>query len=427
MNNSEVRNVPHGGVARGTVNVPASKSFTHRALILAALAGGRSSVNNPLVSEDTVATRIILGRCGAHFSEQGADLAVEGLGGALRPSREPLHCKDSGTTLRLLMGLCGASPGVFVLDGSEQLRRRPVGPLARSMGELGVAVRFGGAEDCAPMEIEGRRWPGGTVEVDGTLSSQFLSGLLLGSVLAEGPLTLAARSLVSRPYAEMTVSLMQRVGVRVDEGSGDVWTVHPTTIPPFELAVEPDASSCSYFLAAAALTGGEVFIPGLQRDLLQGDTAILDLLGAFGAHVSVNESGATVQGVDIRGIRAHVASSPDLVPTLMAVALFADGPTRLTGVGHLRHKESDRLAVLMEAVKRLGGGGSIEEDAVTVIPSREGYRGAELDPHGDHRMAMAYAVMGIRIPGITVRNPACVAKSFPSFWDLWGSIFEEGD
>ncbi|MGC8723490.1 MAG: 3-phosphoshikimate 1-carboxyvinyltransferase [Acidobacteriota bacterium] len=416
--------VPSGGTARGTARVPASKSIAHRALILGALAEGKSGIHPVPDAQDVRATLACIRALGAR-TEGGERLTVRGTSGCLSPPGSPLHCAASGTTLRLLMALCAASEGGFTLDGDSQLRRRPVEPLARALAGTGAVLRFADREGFPPVVIEGRRWEGGAMEVDSSVSSQFVSGMLLAAPLARGPVRLRASHLVSGAYARMTVALMSRFGAEVREDAGGWWEVEPGPYRAAEVEIEPDASAAAFLLAAAAVTGGDVTVAGMRRRMLQGDAAFADHLEAMGCRLSESGKGMELQGQPARGLEADVRDCPDLVPPLVAVALFAPSPTVLSGVGHLRFKESDRLAVLADAVTALGGSMLVESDRLTVVPASD-VRPARLDPHGDHRMAMAFAVMGLRISGTRISQPSCVAKSFPDFFQVLESLLSWG-
>ena len=422
--------VPSGKIARGSARVPPSKSVAHRALILAALAEGDSRIGPLPEGDDVAATLECLRACGVGIEGQGTGdrgqeeetVVVSGTSGRLTPPRSPLNCRASGTTLRLLMGIAAAQPGAaFTLDGEPQLRRRPVSDLEAPLDALGAHLRYAEQTGFPPVVVGGARWKGGIVDVPGTVSSQFLSGLLLAAPLAEGPMEFRSRRLVSAPYVEMTAAVMARFGVSVTRPDPDVWRVEPTSYHQADVTVEPDASAAAFLWAAAAVTGGSVAVEGVTLDMMQGDAIFPDLLERFGCVVERGPGGTTVSGFPVRGIEAHVAGTPDLVPALVAVAAFAPTPSTFTGVAHLRHKESDRLAVLVDALSRLGGMGLLEDDRITIVPTTE-YTGAELDPRGDHRMAMAFAVLGLRIPGTRITQPSCVNKSFPNFFDALESL-----
>jgi 3-phosphoshikimate 1-carboxyvinyltransferase len=452
--------VPSGNVARGICRVPASKSVAHRALILAALAEGASRVAPLPSGDDVTATLDCLRALGAGIRERGGGsgetlereggtsaapepgaagglarrenaeeqggggagerdgdrgVVVTGAAGRLTPSSRPLDCRGSGTTLRLLMGVCGGLPGIFTLDGNDQLRRRPVADGEGPLRSLGASVRYAGQGGFPPVVVTGRPWRGGTVTVPGATSSQFLSGLLLAAPLAAGEVAFVAPDLVSAPYAEMTALLMERFGVEVQRPDAATWRVRPGAYRAADVAVEPDASSAAFLWAAAAVTGGTVTVEGLGGDSLQGDAAAADLLGRMGCAVERREEGTQVRGPLTHGLDADLGGTPDLVPALASAACFAPGPSTFRGVAHLRFKESDRLAVLADGLSAVGAAVLLDGGRMTVVPG-EGYRGATLDPRGDHRMAMAFALLGLRVPGVKILQPSCVGKSFPEFF-----------
>ena len=445
--------VPSGKVARGTASVPPSKSLAHRALICAALARGDSRVGPLPDGEDVAATLECLRACGvgirgqgtgdrgqetggsavstANFSlftfyfspqetgdggqEASRTVLVAGTSGRLTAPRVPLNCRASGTTLRLLMGVCGAMEGAFTLDGEEQLRRRPVGDMDAPLVTLGASLKYAEREGFPPVVVEGCPWPGGRVTVPGSVSSQFLSGLLMGAPLAHGPVTFESAGLVSAPYAKMTAAVMATFGAAVDHPGEFAWRVAPGAYRAMDFTIEPDASSAAFMWAAAAVTEGEVLVRGTTAPSLQGDALFPGLLAQMGCRVERTAEGTAVSGSPSRGLDADLSGTPDLVPALAAVAAFAPAPSTFRGVAHLRFKESDRLAVLSDGLSRLGATVLIEAGRMTLIPCCD-YRGAELDPRGDHRMAMAFAILGLRIPGVTIKGPACVAKSFPAFF-----------
>jgi 3-phosphoshikimate 1-carboxyvinyltransferase len=408
--------VPSDVTVWGRAELPSSKSLTHRALILSALAEGESLISRVLDAEDTRATLECLSRCGISFRMTSGGVGVAGSAGRLLAPMKPLSCRASGTTLRLLMAICGGQEGVFTLDGDAQLRLRPVADMEAPLRALGAGVGYAQREGYPPVVMRGSTWTGGSVLVSGRTSSQFLSGLLIASPLASSTVSLQVEELVSRPYVEMTTALMERFGVHVGHPGPNLWTVEPSRYRGAAYTVEPDASAAAFLWAAGAVTGGRVRIAGLSDHSLQGDACFPEWMAAMGCEVVRDADGTEVGGRPLRGLEADVAATPDLVPALIAVALFAPSQTVLTGVRHLRYKESDRLAVLAEGVTAMGGCMLVEDDRLTVVPA-DSYIGAVLDPHQDHRMAMAFAVMGLRISGVRIKEPDCVAKSFPEFFE----------
>ncbi len=320
------------------------------------------------------------------------------------------------------MGVCGGQEGTFTLDGEEQLRRRPVGDMEAPLAALGARVRYAERDGYPPVVVTGSRWSGAEVEVPGAISSQFLSGLMIASSFARGPVSLSSKDLVSSPYAEMTAAVMARFGGEVETLGPKRWRVHPAAYRAADFEVEPDASAAAFLWAAAAATGGEVLVRGTGDRSLQGDADLPRPPGPDGVPRGDEPPRApTVSGFPSRGLDADCSGTPDLVPALAAVAAFAPGPSTFCGVAHLRFKESDRLAVLADALSRLGATVLLEEDRMTLVPA-VAYHGAELDPRGDHRMAMAFAILGLRIPGVRIAQSSCVAKSFPNFFTVLESL-----
>lgn len=454
---SDPTEIPCGKVVRGTCRVPASKSIAHRALILAALAQGESRIAPLPSGDDVAATLDCLRALGVEIREQEAGsgeaeaksgaigapacrekaenqrdggagddradrgVVVTGAAGRLTPPPRPLDCRGSGTTLRLLMGVCGGLPGTFTLDGNAQLRRRPVADGEAPLRALGAGVRYAEREGYPPVVVEGRPWRGGEVAVPGATSSQFLSGLLLAAPLAAGEMVFASPGLVSAPYAEMTARLMARFGAVVKRPDAATWRVRPGGYRAADVTVEPDASSAAFLWAAGAVTGGAVTVQGLSGGSLQGDAVFPELLARMGCAVERRGDGTQVGGPLAAGLDADLRATPDLVPALAAVACFAPELSTFRGVAHLRFKESDRLAVLADGLSAVGATVLLDADRITVVPG-DRYRGATLDPHGDHRMAMAFALLGLRVPGVRIAQPACVAKSFPEFFSVLESL-----
>jgi 3-phosphoshikimate 1-carboxyvinyltransferase len=422
---AEGRPVVAGGVARGRLVVPPSKSVTHRQLALALLARRPLLVRRPLRAEDTELFLATLRRLGWWVAERedGVDLAPP----ARLPEAAKLECGNAGTLLRFLVAVLAAVPGEWTLDGTRRLRERPVGPLAAALGPLGGRVTWLGVEGHPPLVVHGGSLAGGETAVDAGESSQYLSALLLAATAAPAPVTLRVRALTSAPYVEVTLALLRQWGARVAR-LPDGWRVEPGLVPPAEVTVEGDWSAAAYPAAAAALTGGEVALAGLARDSAQGDRRLLDLLAAMGAHVEWRGAEVVVAGTGrLCGIDADLGDVPDQVPTLAAVAPFAAGTTRITGVPHLRIKESDRLAAMACELGRLGVPVLEQPDGLTIegvwatAPPPDAPVVA--DSHGDHRIAMSVALVGLRRPGVRVAAPEVVGKSYPAFWaDLEGLL-----
>ncbi|MEJ2367432.1 MAG: 3-phosphoshikimate 1-carboxyvinyltransferase [Acidobacteriota bacterium] len=413
--------VAPGGPLTGTARVPSSKSVTHRALFCAALAPGRSVILSPSICDDTLATRACLEALGARIEVTNAAWFCSGTGGRLSVPTNPINCASSGTTFRFLSTLCALSPGIRRLDGSEQLRRRPMDALDDIVRQAGARLRWLKQDGRAPVEIEGGRPGIVTIHAPSRVTSQFLSGLLLAAPLLGRPLSVFAADPVSAPYVETTRRIMALFGVAVERPAPSEWRVPELPYRTTRFKVEADASAAAFLFAAAGVTGGSVTVPGIGRSMAQGDARILEFLENFGLRVEVRPGGASVSGSVQRGVDLDLGAHPDLVPALAALALAAPSPSRFRRIGHLRHKESDRLALLAEAVKSLGGIAEVEGGTLSIQPSGT-YRPARLDPKGDHRMAMAFAVMGLLAPGTEISDPGCVRKSFPDFFEVLDSL-----
>jgi 3-phosphoshikimate 1-carboxyvinyltransferase len=344
---------------------------------------------------------------------------VAGAGGVLQPITGELDARMSGTTARFVLPLLGGADGRVVLTGHPQLVARPMGATIDALRQLGVSVTERGAPGHLPLEVVGARsMAGGRLALPGDVSSQFLSGLLLaGPVTARGLEIELATGLVSRPYVEMTAAVMREFGASVDiTDDGRRFRVAPGGYRPIDYAVEPDASAASYFFAAAAITGGRVRVEGLGTGSLQGDVRFAEVLGAMGCEVAQDRGSTVVRGTDrLRGIDVDLSDLSDTAPTLAVVAAFAEGPTRARGIGFIRRKETDRIAAIVTELRRCGVDATEEADGFVVQPAGAPTP-ARVVTYDDHRMAMSFAVLGLRTPGTVILDPACVTKTFPGFF-----------
>ncbi|HET9441997.1 MAG TPA: 3-phosphoshikimate 1-carboxyvinyltransferase [Acidimicrobiales bacterium] len=399
-----------------TVRVPGSKSITNRALAAAAVAAGPSVLDGALVADDTLAMVGCLRRLGVgvEVDEARARMDVSGTEGIVAEDPADLDARQSGTTARFLLPFLAAGPGPCRLDGAPQLRRRPMGPAIEAVRALGAVVVEEGEPGHLPVTVTGPG-DGGRVLVSGDVSSQFLSGLLLAGPCFRGGVTVeVTTALVSAPFVELTLAVMAAFGVDV-EVAGGRWSVGPGVYRPARYAVEPDATAASYFFAAAAITGGRVRVEGLGRRALQGDLGFVDLLERMGARVTRGDDATEVEGTGtLTGITADLSALTDTAQTLAAVAVFADSPTRVTGIGFIRAKETDRIAAVVRELNRCGIDATEDPDGFTVVPGRP--RPARIETYDDHRMAMSFALLGLRVPGIEITDPGCVAKTYPGFF-----------
>jgi 3-phosphoshikimate 1-carboxyvinyltransferase len=417
----EARAVAAGRAARGRVEVPGSKSATHRQLALTLLAGQAMEVRRPLLAEDTELFLVALRELGwgVRVEDAGASVHLAPPGVPVRAAT--LQCGNAGTLFRFLVGVLAVVPGEWTLDGSPRLRERPVGPLAGALAELGARVTWLAAPGHPPLTVHGGSLRGGEATVDAGESSQYLSALLLAGLAAPAPLALHVRALTSAPYVDVTVALARAWGGRI-ERDGSTWRVWPGLRAPATVTVEGDWSAAAYPAAAAVISGGEVAIGALDRGSAQGDRRFLELLREMGARVVWRGDDLVVAaGAPLRALDADLGDIPDQVPTLAAVAPFARGTTRITGVPHLRIKESDRLAAMAAELGRLGvpvverpDGLEIEGVWADAAPPADL---VEVATYGDHRIAMSLALVGLRRPGVRVAAPEVVRKSYPGFWD----------
>ena len=390
-----------------TVEVPGSKSLTNRALICAALAGGASTLSGALIADDTEAMLDCLRLLGVGINRRGDVLTIT----PSRPFLDLVHldARLSGTTARFVLPLMALDPGGRGIDGGPELRRRPMEETATALRALGAEV----LGDSLPLRVEGRV-RGGRVSIAGDASSQFLSGLLLsGPAMPEGLEVELTTPLVSKPYVDMTVSVMRAFGAEVDG-----LRVAPTAYRPTDYTVEPDASAASYFFAAAAATGGTVTVRGLGSNSIQGDMQFVGVLEQMGCIVEQSVNSTTVAGPGpgrLRGVEVDMRHFSDTAQTLAAVAPLATSPTRITGIGFIRRKETDRLAALVTELTRCGIPAEEEEDGLIIHPGNP--VPAVVQTYRDHRMAMSFAVLGLVAPGIAIADPQCVDKTFPDFFD----------
>ena len=409
---------PAAAPVRGTVRPPGSKSLTNRALIVAALAEGRSLLAGVLDSQDTRVMVESLKRMGIRLEHDvaAATITIDGCRGVPPATKADLFLENSGTSIRFLTALCCLGRGSYRLDGNERMRERPIGELTAALTTLGARVRCDFDNGCPPVLVESSGIIGGKVAIGGATSSQFLSALLMAAPGACEPVTIEVTgTLVSEPYAAMTLKVCEAFGVSIESPAAGTYRMRPQRYRGRQYAIEPDASAASYFFAAAAVTGGEVTVAGLSRDSLQGDVAFVEVLEKMGCAVASGPDSITVKGGELHGVDADMNAISDTAQTLAAMAPFAKGPTRIRNVAHIRHKETDRIAALATELKRIGQ--KVEEfsDGLKITPSR--VTPATIETYDDHRMAMSFAVTGLVAPGIAIANPECTGKTYPRFFE----------
>lgn len=416
----EPRDIGGGSFA---VSVPGSKSYTHRTLIGAALSDGVCTVKNPLRSKDTLLTLKALERMGARVEDRGEDLCITGCAGRLAPCTEPIYLENSGTSMRLLTAIAALGQGKYTLTGTERMAERPIEDLLDALSALGIAVRSVHGNGCPPVEVTGAPVAGGSVDIRCAVSSQYLSGLLLMAPCTQQGLNIhVIQGPVSRPYVDMTLEVMENFGIEIHRREYTDFSVPGgQAYAGGTYAVAPDASQAGYFWAAAAVTGATVRVAGTHSDSRQGDVALAEVFRRMGCTVDETAAGIAVTGgPELSGIQVDMADMPDMVPTLAVVAAFAQGTTVIENVAHLRAKESDRLGAVAAELVRMGIDARCTENGLIITGGAP--RGAEIQTYDDHRIAMSFAVAGLRVPGVVITDPDCVAKSFPNFWE----VFENG-
>ena len=396
-----------------SVRPPGSKSETVRALAAASLAGGRSHLYAPLMAEDPETMAEALRGFGISIDTGSEPWTVDGQGGRLSPPGRPIDANESGLSARILLALAGSLDGVTLIVGRGRLPERPMGGVVDALRSQGVEVKG----DHLPIEVigRGRLW-GGRVIVDCSESSQFATAMMLAAPVMHEPCSLQLEGLTgSADYLEGTASIMRRFGATLERTTTG-FEIANTGYHPSDIVIEPDASAAVYPMAMAAITRGRVVIEGLGEDSWQPDLRVAAVLADMGCQVDWEAQKVTVdaRGVELSGVDVDMSDAPDGALAVSVVALFATGPSRITGLHSLRLKESDRLLAISEEITRVGGAASLGDDTLTVGPGD--LHGAVIDPHGDHRIAMAMATAGTGVDGIEISDPHVVNKTWPGFW-----------
>ena len=405
------------------VRVPGSKSITARALFLSACADGESYLRHPLLSDDTEAFAAGLVVLGYDVDQAEHVWTIRGSSNGPRPDAADVYCRDAGTASRFLPVLAALGRGRFRFDASEQMRRRPIGPVVDALRDIGSHIAYDGVEGHLPFTIEAEALRGGRISLDAGISSQFLTGLLMAAPLMRDGLIIDVSRIVSAPYVEMTLAMMRRFGA-VAEVEGNTFTVPAQKYSAQDLEIEPDASTSSYFFAAAAVTGNTVTVPGLGRDSLQGDIGFARVLESMGANVEFGDQHITVTGTgSLSGIEVNMRDISDTMPTLAAIAPFAEGPVRINDVYNTRVKECDRLEACASNLRTLGVQVETGDEWIEIHPGTP--RPGVIDCHQDHRIAMSFSVTGLLSAGIELDDPGCVRKTFPGFHEALADLCHE--
>lgn len=406
------------------VVVPGSKSFTHRILIASALSDGRCEIENALISEDTTLTMKMLAQLGIPIDREGDKIIVQGRSGAFDSTDQPIYLANSGTSMRLLSGIAAAGSGRYLLQGTERMHERPIQDLLDGLKGIGADAVSLNDNGNPPVVIHGKKLSGGSISLDLSLSSQFLSSVLLIAPYTEQGVTVTVpKDPVSKPYIDLTVDIMDMLGVRVDRDGYKRFSVAGGQIyRSGNYAVEPDCSQASYFWGAAAVTGKSVKVKNISTASRQGDVGFAGVLEKMGCRVDHEKDGIAVTGGRLRGIEVDMANMPDVVPTLAVVAAFAEGTTVVKNVAHLKEKECDRLGSVATELVKMGIEAKATESGLEIkggAPS-----GSVVKTYDDHRMAMAFSIAGLRVKGMMIEEEGCVVKSFPNYWDVFKGLYQ---
>ncbi len=416
--------IRRSGPVEDVVRPPGSKSITNRALLCAALAEGSSLLEGVLESEDTQVMAEALESLGIaiRWDRQACRLDITGCGGNVPNRDADLFVANSGTTMRFLTAMLSVAQGSYRIDGVDRMHQRPIQDLLDALRTLGADAHSQHNNDCPPVVIAPSRLRGGTALIHGDISSQFLSGLLMAAPYAERDVELRVEGqLVSQPYVQMTMGVMRAFGARVTDRELQSFHIPaPCRYRGQSYAIEPDASAASYFWGAAAITGGSITVQGLGPDSLQGDVRFCDCLERMGCQVRRRPTEISVVGRPLQGIEVDMNDISDTAQTLAVVALFADGPTTITGIAHVRHKETDRIGDLARELRKLGAHVTELADGLRIEPAP--LHGSSISTYNDHRMAMSLALVGLRVPGVVIENPSCTQKTYPRFFDDLAAI-----
>ena len=412
----------------GEINVPGSKSLSNRALLLAALAEGETELTNLLDSEDIEHMLNALTKLGVSYrlSEDKTQCVVQGNGGAFNVA-EPLELflGNAGTAMRPLCAALAASNVDTVLTGEPRMEERPIGDLVDALREADAEVTYLKNEGFPPLQIKGKTLNGGEMSVDGSVSSQFLTALLMAAPLFSGDVTIRIKGeLVSKPYIDITLDTMAKFGVTVENDNYQTFTVSGDAkyIAPGKFMVEGDASSASYFLAAGAIKGGTVRVTGIGQNSIQGDIRFADVLEAMGATVVWNDEYVEITGAPLKGVNMDMNHIPDAAMTIATTALFAEGPTTMTNIYNWRVKETDRLAAMATELQKLGAKVEEGHDYIKVWPT-DSLKHAEIDTYNDHRIAMCFSLVALSDTPVTINDPGCTRKTFPDYFTRFKTLY----
>ena len=408
---------------KAVIESPPSKSYTNRALIIAALANGNSIIKNPLFSDDTNYMISALRQFGIKIIKNGNNIIVHGKNGKLSPSKNNIFVGNAGTAMRFITSLASIAEGGTTITGDKRMQQRPIKDLLDALNQLGVESESNNG--FPPIKIYGGLFNGGNVKLKGDVSSQFLSSILMCAPYAKKDVTISiVGNLTSKPYVDITLDVMKNFGIDVKNLNYKKFIINNNKkYKPINYKIEGDASSASYFFAAAAITKGKIMVKNINPNSKQGDIKFVDILKKMGCGVKKGNDFIEVQGNRLKSVDVDMNEMPDVVPTLAVTSLFADSTTIIRNVQNLRFKETDRLKALAFELRKIGA--NVEEMNDGLKIKRRRLQKAMIETYNDHRMAMSFAVAGLAINGIKIKNPNCVAKSFPDFWNKFNSLYKK--
>jgi len=425
---------PISHLLSAAIRVPGSKSLTNRALLIASLANGTTHLTNTLFSDDSGYFAKALQTLGfdVHPDEANNAMTVTGLSGKIPEAKAILFIGNAGTAARFLSAFLTLGYGEYILEGDSRMRERPIGDLVSSLTQLGANIQpiqnseFGilNSPICPPVKIHASGLHGGKAKIAGDISSQFLSALLMTAPYAQFPVEIELTTpLNSKPYVDMTIAIMRDFGVEIErDGYRSFFVPLAQYSPCNTYPIESDASAASYFFAAPAICGGTVKVENTSRKSVQGDMAFLDVLSQMGCTVTETDGGVQVTGHSpLRGIDVNMCDIPDTAQTLAVIAPFASSPTRIRGIASARVKETDRVSATCNELSRLGVQVEEHEDGMTIYPCQT-FKPASIKTYNDHRMAMAFSLIGLRFDGVTIEDPFCVSKTFPKFFEVLDTL-----
>ena len=412
--------------ANGEIQIPGSKSLSNRILLLATLAKGTTKITNLLDSDDIRHMLESLKKLGVSYrlEDEGTTCYLDGLAGPIQADSGDLFLGNAGTAMRPLTAALCLGKGEFHLHGEPRMHERPIGDLVDALQHLGVDVRYEGETGYPPLRIHANGLKGGEVSIKGNISSQFLTAILMSAPLAQGDLTIKVEGeLVSKPYIDITLHAMKQFGVEVENQNYQAFVVKggQTYQSPGEIMVEGDASSASYFLAAAAIAGGKIKVHGIGTDSVQGDVKFAEVLEKMGAKITYGPTWVEAERNQLKGVDLDMNHIPDAAMTIATTALFADGPTTIRNIYNWRVKETDRLYAMATELKKLGAEVIEGEDYISVTPVKN-LQHAAIDTYNDHRIAMCFSLVAFSDTPVTINDPGCTSKTFPTYFELFRSV-----